>query len=152
MSELIDHGKPFLQNAEHLDDVRVDLKAIVRTRGARISLGDVVAHLLPISSFDDINRHMSALMGHAYFERVKTTAIGKEAPTLEAATPRARADLDELFKDRHIFAHEAATTHTIDEARALRHWRAALTLVLADDTLMNEIAPARNLRIRKRAV
>jgi hypothetical protein len=150
--DLIDHGKPFLQNAEHLDEVRIDLKAIVRTRGARISLGDVVAHLLPLSSFDDVNRHMSALIGEDYFARVRKTALGKDSPVLELAVPRVRCALDELFEDRHIFAHEAAPSYAIEDSRALSHWRAALALVLADDTLMNELLPLRQKATPSRAV
>jgi len=136
--KLIDHGSPFIDRISQFKDVlRLDVNVGRALRDRKISFGDLVSHLLPVSNLEQINSHFSTLLA-ADFWQVLTDArefveptiselLGDDETNAESEEPEAElesndpadrllpipdvgelmASLGRLFKARHIAAHEA---------------------------------------------
>jgi hypothetical protein len=70
-AELIDRVPAFQDNVSKLD-IKFTLQVAISLRHHSVSMGDFVAHLLPISSLDDINRNMAQITGDDFLEKLKT--------------------------------------------------------------------------------
>ena len=138
--DLINQGEPFRSDAARLADLRLDVSTIMGLESAKISLGEFIAHLLPISSISDINRHMSTLIGEDHIARLKSTRWrGDEGETYGEAHPRAWEALEELFQDRHIACHELSPKHTPTFARVTRQWRTVCLLGFTDEVVIDTL-------------
>ena len=135
---LVDQGSPYRENAARLEDPRLDLSTITRMHMQRVSVGELISHMVPLSSLDDINRHMTVLLGVEYFKAVKPMAIWKET-TFEEQYPRAWETLTGLFQDRHIACHELHPTNKWTFARATEQWRLTIHLVEATEILLDSL-------------
>ena len=69
--QLIDSGDPFLKRAASFDRIPFDFRIVTAIHGRTISLGGLVAHLLPLSSKKDINSSMSTLLGIDFLEAIR---------------------------------------------------------------------------------
>jgi len=145
--DLINYGRPFRKNAERLEELRVDLPTILRVQGARISMGEFLAHLLPISSLEDINRHLSTLIGEDCFSRMKKIPFTDEHYTIEKDHPRLWAEITSIFRRRHIICHELGGGTLIPENLGDDHF-SVLVFALTVDELMDELMPPRPRRGR----
>lgn len=136
--KLIDHGSPFIDRISQFKDVvRLDVDVGRALQDRKISFGDLVSHLLPVSTLEQIYSHFSILLG-ADFRQVLTDArefvepsisqlLGGEDGENETEEPESElepndsdrpllpiadvedlmANLGHLFRARHIAAHEA---------------------------------------------
>jgi hypothetical protein len=136
--KLIDHGSPFIDRISQFKDVlRLDVDVGRALHDRKISFGDLVSHLLPVSNLEQIYSHFSILLG-ADFRQVLTDArefveptiselLGDEPGENETEKPESElepsdsarpllpiadvedlmASLGRLFRARHIAAHEA---------------------------------------------
>jgi hypothetical protein len=134
---VIDHGSPYRENAAKLTDVRVDLDTITRMEVSRVSAGEIISHLVKLSSFEDINRHLTILLGTSYFASVGTMSIQRRSTTtFEQENPRAWETLSGLFQDRHIACHELNPQSPWKFARATEQWRIVINLIEANELLL----------------
>ena len=125
--ELINLGEPYASRAEPLLKriEKLDWRAIRAIEGRSTTSGEMVAHLLPLSSLDAIKDVMDTLLGgEDFLERLRNMPnhmypLGEisRGVTAKAALP----EPDETFKYvartfelRHIFCHEAAMEMRID--------------------------------------
>ncbi len=144
---LIDHGSPYRQNAVKLDELRIDLPTITRMEAAKITVGEIISHLVTISSIDDINRHMSTLLDTSYFAALRPMPIPRMG-TFEVAHPRAWETLTSVFQDRHVACHELMPRVPWTFKRALEQWRVVIHIVEANETLLRKLG-VRELRPNK---
>ncbi len=109
-ADLIDHGPPFVSRIENLRDIRFTAETVVAIHTKKISLGAYVAHLLPMNGISDINSHMSALLNVDYipFYLQQPLSVFNPKPVGEVF-PDTIANVERLFKLRHLHAHELAT-------------------------------------------
>src|SRR5437773_4403658 len=88
---------------------------------AEISVGELVAHLVPVSRLDDIARHLSILLGQDFLkELTRTVPEGFDRP-LGEILPHFYESFSNLFEMRHIFAHEMAIGVRPSAGEAFRH-------------------------------
>jgi hypothetical protein len=104
MCDLIDLGPPFLQNAVSFKEVKVTLEGLVKTQSRHVSVGELLTHSLRISSLEDINHHMSIVLGDDF---LKTLRVVPQIPEKELA------NVAQSFEMRHIVAHEIAHAFAI---------------------------------------
>jgi hypothetical protein len=147
--KLIDHGSPYVDKIPDLikNELRFNLDIVKALQDKRITFGDFVSHLLAISSVEHINSHLDTLLGRklrealanvkkfrerpnsAWFDVNDENGISNEFDQLEVEDPPCNlisdvdalmADLNRLFKFRHITAHEAdfQSISLVDELRA----------------------------------
>lgn len=114
--ELIDFGSPYFDNVASFKDITFDFKVIHALQQKTITVGDFVAHLLPISSFEQINNHMTHLLGEDFLSKLKTVQekwnIDPECESNQLIIQEPNKVFEgvkKTFELRHIYAHELAT-------------------------------------------
>lgn len=134
IQRLIDHGSPYTDRiAEFKQQLQIDIDIARALRDKKISFGDLVAHLLPISSIEHINSHLDKLLGKSlrdslaeirefveppeslWFKTDESTDLDKiieeenqiQPPLLVPDVSKLMLNLQHLFYLRHITAHEA---------------------------------------------
>ena len=110
IARLIDFGPPYSERAKALSDIiknRFDLELLLAVQEERITVGDFVSHLLPISSLSDVCSHMTALLGDdllilvkPHFANYMSFMGERERPVVdvEVTDKAVRSDLVEAFR------------------------------------------------------
>lgn len=135
IKELIDFGAPFSENAANFNktkDIKFDFAVVQAIQGKRVTVGDFVSHLLSMKSFDDISSTLSILTGRDFLNELKSYFFRHEyyddekgyelfMPSIDNLTEnqinevgKIYKDVQEIFKLRNIFCHEAAEPEIID--------------------------------------
>lgn len=152
VKELIDHGPPFSENAVGLDnarDVPLDFRTVLAIQGKTITIGDLVGHLLPFKSLEDIDRNMTTIVGQSFLEKLKSTQDrwateiegASSKPIIDSASAVYR-DVKETFRLRHIYCHEAPFFGKVDVGLIRRCFvSSSLFLKAADQLIWDLVAP-----------
>lgn len=125
---LIDHGRPYIERiSEFKDPLPLDFNIALALHDKRVSFGDLVSHLLPVSNVAQINSHFGALFGRNFKHVLADIREFVEPEFAEPDEPEAGsepeeseptllpipdvdaliANLGRLFRARHNAAHEA---------------------------------------------
>lgn len=116
VKECIDAGGTFLENARQLNqakDLRADIDMLGALHGRRISIGELVAHLVSINGLAQIDSIMSTITGTRFLESLRMVQSRwdveverKPAGAIIADPDLAFRHVEEMFRLRHIYAHE----------------------------------------------
>ena len=117
IKEIIDLGSPYLENAARLlTNVKFDYDFIKALHGKQITIGDFVAHQLPLSSLTNIQTDLSALLGIDFLQelgvvsdRVAHEIYGKPKVPILTDPDKTYAGVSRTFELRHIICHELAS-------------------------------------------
>jgi hypothetical protein len=116
LAELIDHGDPFRSSAVvAYPDVKLDMTLANAIVEGRVTLGEIITHPIPLSSFESLIAAVSNITGHkdclSEIAAIrKEDVLTKQAGALVMTDPaRAWALLAEVFATRHILCHELAS-------------------------------------------
>ena len=129
IKELIDSGVPFSQRAEKFERISFNFQLVAAIHGRTITLGELIAHLVPIKNKQDINSCMSVLLDADFFEQVKGArdhwpwkpAVTASAEPVISDPATVFQDLDKVFELRHIVCHEFAHSIEITKDAAERY-------------------------------
>lgn len=120
--DLIDYGLPFSVNAQEFKDVKLNLVEINAIWDKRVTVGEFIAHLLPINNLSDINSHMTVLLGEDLIKLVRHSSpngrregnqILPESRVFEELSPNMISDIVKIFELRHTLCHELATAYPV---------------------------------------
>ncbi len=137
ITDLIDHGDPYLGNVAGFKDLRLTLEPITAVQAGRITFGEFVAHLLPLSSIEDINSALSTLLGVDFLKHFNDAKVGGSGrASLVEAFPDAIGRVQNLFRLRHEYAHELAPADPIDPAKVENCISGAAVFVLHTEELI----------------
>jgi hypothetical protein len=119
IKELIDSGPPFQDRAAAFDEIRFNIETVIAVTSRKVSLGEYVAHLIPLNNLSDINRAFSILMAEDFLTQLKnvmtlTTESGPYKLSDPLFNDKTISGLQELFRLRHIFAHELALREKVN--------------------------------------
>lgn len=118
LANLIDHGEPYLSRVTDLRDIRFSAESVIAIHTRKVSLGEFVAHLLPLNGVADINAHMSALLGEEFLAHYSADPISEfNRLPIGQLLPNLVAHVEQLFKLRHLYAHELATRERVPVRR-----------------------------------
>jgi hypothetical protein len=137
IKELVDYGSPYRDNVQKLDELKFDIRTFAQMHEKKISTGEVVSHLVSISSFDDIQRHMSVLLGCDYFSKLKQKKVSNDRIYCEFH-PRAWETLASVFSDRHIACHELNPRVKWKFKVVVEQWRIVWHTIEANERLLKE--------------
>jgi len=137
--DLIEHGSPFEQNVRKLQDVKLELGTILDMRREKITHGELIAHLLSLNNLDDINRHMSVLIGADFLGDLKNVKIPDFEKSALELMPDLYENMKELFIRRHIYCHEIAMKSKPTFVKEGRGLSAAILFVNASDNLVEQL-------------
>ena len=63
IKDLIDKSEKCRENVEKLNDIKFDINTVLAIHGKTVSIGEFVSHLVPLSSFESINKNMGVITG-----------------------------------------------------------------------------------------
>ncbi len=119
MRKLIDSGDPYDERVGELlkGDIRFTLDIARAFHDRKVSLGEFVAHLLPISSLTQIIGYFDVLLGSPFQNILATVKHGQYDSNNEHVSVAVVPDVDGMirsvgraFAARHVIAHEAGFT------------------------------------------
>lgn len=111
IANLIDLGNPFRENAKRFSDVNFSIETVLSLQIEDVSVGDFIAHMLPIKSFEQICSIMSILIGADFKNEIKTIYLTLPVfkplfGTIEDFFNEIIKQVVEMFNYRHIYCHE----------------------------------------------
>ena len=116
LTELIDHGNPFVENAAPLvlaSGLKFDYAIACATYNKRITIGELAAHSVATNQFSDIVKALTVVLGSDIFQvidgvvdRYKHEILGQIKEPIIKDIDRTRADIAKIFVTRHILVHE----------------------------------------------
>jgi hypothetical protein len=115
--DLIDSGEPYLSRAAQFKDIRIDSESLVATASKRVSVGEFIAHQLPLSNFWYIESHLSILLDEDFPAEFEKYLIREDATGGHRVfQTHLRRVVVDTFRQRHIFCNELATVVTAKRA------------------------------------
>lgn len=138
--DMIDHGEPFSENAKAFKDIPFKIESVLAIQAKKVSLGDFVAHLLPVKNARNIFENMSILLGKDFegYLRTATIEIPKRGRlVIEKIHPGFLIDFHKTFELRHIYCHEAAPEPFNEEGRVLRCISSSAVVIAATEDLIS---------------
>ena len=118
-AHLVDFGDPFRNNAKEFSEIKFSIKTVLSLGVGNVSIGDFIAHLLPIKNFASINSVMSTLINGDFKEKLKAMYLKKPhmkplLSTEDDVFNNIIRVVTEMFKLRHVYCHELGSpTKTI---------------------------------------
>jgi hypothetical protein len=137
-ADLINSGDPYARRAHAFRNVRRDPPAVSHAHPRKITRGEFIAHQLRHNSFRDISDNMSILLGTKFDSLLASDSV---APFATFAWGRnylqhLAAELNELFRLRHLLCHELATKVKLTAKRARQLCQTGVFLAMLTDMLM----------------
>jgi uncharacterized protein YecT (DUF1311 family) len=150
--ELIEFGSPFLENAAKFSQDKMqkpDFEWVLAIERKKITLGELIAHLLPFHSLEDVDCNMSTVIGESFLERIKATR-DRWAVEIDGASPKPILDspadvyqaVKETFRLRHEYCHELGLHQKPDKTLISNCYEnSSLLLKAADQLIWDLVAP-----------
>jgi hypothetical protein len=127
IKQLVDSGGAHLDNAEKLfANIKIDYHTLKALHGREITIGDLVAHQVPINRLENIQSHLSALLGKDFLKELRSVKEAYwgdeegEPPPILAEPDATFASVTSTFELRHIICHELATKFEVSLAEVER--------------------------------
>ncbi|MFM0058700.1 hypothetical protein PQR64_24045 [Paraburkholderia phytofirmans] len=127
VSKVVDSGPPYLERGLTLagDRLRSAAQILPVIHGNKVSVGELIAHVIPFNSMATIENALSCLLDTDFKTLVGTVVDEYDqrnaSPAPKLVVPDVAALWKELalaFERRHILAHEAATNYVVTFADA----------------------------------
>jgi len=139
IARIIDSGDPYVSRITNLKDVRFTPESVVAIYKKQVTLGNFIAHLLPINGVSDINSHLSALLDTDYIKHYLAQPLSQWNPNpIGQVFDKEMARLEKLFKLRHLYAHELATKEKVPVKEMEHLIGAAASFVILTDRIVCE--------------
>lgn len=146
MKDLIDTGEPYLSNAEKpASSLKLDFSVLRAVHGKAITVGELVAHGVPLSRLEHIESALSSLIGTGFLQALRTTADrwaheirGEPATPILAKPNEVFADVARTFELRHIICHEIASAYEIESEEVARCFESCAAFLRAADEFISE--------------
>lgn len=140
VQELVDGGGAYADRIDRLENVKLEMAIMKAIHGRRITLGELIAHVLPMNNLDDIKRAIGTLLGCDLIDLVKAARDRwrirvedeKTASTIDEFGPIVRG-VEWTFRLRHMYAHEFPANTSINRELIVDSVRAAAEFVTAMD-------------------
>lgn len=115
LADTIDQDRNFTDRAiEFSKHVKIDFALVRDIQGKTITLGDILAHSVPVNSFGQIVGYFETLLGKPLRALIETAVDRWEAEVMKTTTEPIVKNYDttagvltRLFEVRHILCHEA---------------------------------------------
>ncbi len=109
IADIINLGKPYSDRVSGFKDIKFNIEDVVAIHSEKVSLGEYIAHLLPIKGVQDINHALSVLLDEDFFKTFQSfpTSEFNSTPYGEMF-PHDIGAVEALFNLRHLYCHELA--------------------------------------------
>lgn len=146
IKDLVDVGDPYLSNAEKpASSLKLDFSILRAVHGKAITVGELVAHGIPLSRLDHIESAIANLIGTGFLQALRTTTDrwahevrGEPASPILADPDQVFADVARTFELRHIICHEIASAYEIEADEVARCFQSCVAFLRAADEFISE--------------
>lgn len=146
IKDLVDAGDPYLSNAERpASSLKLDFTILRAVHGKSITVGELVAHGVPLSRLDHIESAISSLIGRGFLQELRTTTDRWAHEVLRRAKEPILSDPDSVFADvsrtfelRHIICHEIASAYDITDEELTRCFQSCVSFLKTADEFISE--------------
>ena len=139
IADLINSGNPYISRISDLREIKFSADTVVAIHEKKITLGEFVAHLLPLNGVSDINCHLSALFGTDYITYyLKQPLSEHNTNSIGEVFPEEIGMLENLFQLRHLYAHELATKEKVPVRKIEKLVGAAAIFVTLTDEIISK--------------
>lgn len=111
IADLINIGSPFADQVSEFKEIKVPLFVASALHTNKLTLGDFIAHLLPLNNLSDINRNVSTIIGCDFLRHLRESEFDL-GPEINKGLIERDDDLfsglAKVFELRHIYCHEIA--------------------------------------------
>lgn len=139
IKELVNSGDPYFEKISKFKNINPDFTVFRAVQDKKITVGDFIAHLLPLSSLEHINGHLSILLDKNFLDELKPVIIGWDSDNNEMDPKMALPLISQLFQVRHKIAHEDSSTLKIDIDEIERYFKAVDILVTSTKEYIYEL-------------
>lgn len=149
IKELVDHGEPYLSRSEKFKkSLDFNFTVIKALSEKTITLGDFIAHLLPISTLSHVDSHLSVLTDSKLLEDLKSITASKftleneimneEVSIVIPKPDETYAAIKKLFEIRHIIVHEVGPNDLIPQEEIPYYIEQMVSFVEAIDQVISK--------------
>jgi hypothetical protein len=146
IKDLIDAGEPYLSNSEKpASSIKLDFSVLRAVHGKAITVGELVAHGVPLSRLEHIEGALSGLLGTGFLQALRTTTDrwayevkGEPATPILSRPDEVFSDVARTFELRHIICHEIASAYEIDSEEVARCFESCVVFLRAADEFISE--------------
>jgi len=148
IKNLIDHGKPYIDNIIKLEKKcdKLDFKIITEIQKKNITIGEFVSHVLSINNMENIISILSLLTNSDFFCEFKTFIsdydsdyLSDEIVSLKNNFNETLENINNTFKLRHIFCHESIPQDKVDVHLISKCFESSKIFILSLDTYIHYI-------------
>ncbi len=147
IKDVIDYGSPYIDNCSKLKDLKFDVNTIKAIHNKRITIGDFISHLLKISSLEQIDLHMTTILGRKFLESLplEKRGIYTEGKLKQSSNPMSRKSdsvykkIVKLFELRHQIAHEVSLNTELSSKTIKQYFNAVEIFIDATEILIANI-------------
>lgn len=122
---LIDKGEPYTSNAGKFNqskNIKFDFDMISEIQNRKLTIGEVVAHLLSCNNLEDINSNLSTILNGDFLKAIKEFKIKDhwiEERNGDDEFEKKAGDVfkfvQRTFELRHIYCHESTVAISVDK-------------------------------------
>jgi hypothetical protein len=106
IGQLIDFGSPYVERVRGFDNIRFDVDYMVAIPQKRVSVGEFVSHQLKINNLNNIQAYMRIMTDQDFWNSLKNVVDRESGETILKDAEAAFQSMEEMFRMRHIIAHE----------------------------------------------
>ncbi|MBV8622480.1 MAG: DUF1311 domain-containing protein [Herbaspirillum sp.] len=145
--DLIDSGEPFLSNADKLlESTKLDFSLVRAIHGKTITVGELIAHNVPLSRLAHIEKAFKSLIGADFLNELRTVqdrwaheVLGQTARPILLVADTVFKDVERTFELRHIICHEIASAYVIDAEEIARCFENCVLFLKAADEFISGV-------------
>lgn len=163
VAELIDHGEPYIDRARELTvDFKFDFDLTRALVGKSISFGELMSHAVPLNGVADLDKVFKSLtekpltsLLNGVHDWVHVEIDGDSPAPIVADVDEMKANLNLLFKARHVLVHEMPETRPFTDDQLKQFARASFEFTHAIDQAITKLLygnyPLTQIEINQRA-
>ena len=147
VAQLVDHIPACAENVAKFDEVRINLRSVVAISSQKITLGEYFSHLIRLNTPEDVNGVFSILLNLDFLEQIKRidTLVLHDRDPMKMETPVFSADdmanVQELFRLRHIYAHELAPRERVSSRKITNCISSGAAFLVATQQYLRTLLP-----------
>lgn len=146
IKDLIDFGEPFLTNAEKPASLlKLDFSVLRAVHGKTITVGELVAHSVPLSRLEHIETVLSSLLDTGFLHSLRTTKDrwaheirGVPCAPILSNPDEIFAGVARTFELRHIICHEIASAYEVESDEVAQCLECCVAFLRAADEFISE--------------
>jgi len=147
--DFIDFGSPFSDNVKNFNqakNARIDFDVLGAVQTKSLTIGELIAHILPYNNLFDVNSNVTTLVGYDFLSAMKK--FNKKSDFESENTFRSdfieRAgeifqSVGRVYKIRHIFCHESPTSYKFDYVEIIHDYQNCKAFLEQSNSWISEI-------------